>query len=164
MEFIEVSNVTFPVGTEHTRRTLLRLFELVRPVEDIVLDVQQGRGMVCFAESAAAQEALVSLDGILLFGRALCLRISPPPASPMRGYIVTTRPSRYLLVRNVPYLVVVVKLRHIAGVVSVTSAGVNSCFVVAASAGETALLREVLLSHPSRWGSPVSVSHLRRLS
>ncbi|KAG5464558.1 hypothetical protein LSCM1_00749 [Leishmania martiniquensis] len=164
MEFIEATNVAFPVGLEHTRRTLLRLFEMVQPVEDIVVDVQQGRAMISFMESSAAQEALISLDGFPLFGQALCLRVSPPPASPIRGYIVATRPSKYLLVRNTPYLAVVVKLKHIAGVATVTSAGVNSCFVVAESVEDTVLLKEVLLSHPSRWGTDVFVSYLRKVS
>ncbi|KAG5490877.1 hypothetical protein JKF63_00999 [Porcisia hertigi] len=164
MEFIEVTNVTFPVGPEHTRRTLLRVFEMVQSVEDIVVDVRQGRAMISFTESSAAQEVLISLDGFPFFGRALCLRVSPPPVSPIQGYIVATKPSRYLLVRNTPYLAVVVKLKHIAGVVTVTSAGVNSCFVVAESVEDTVLLKNLLRSHPSRWGTEVFVSYLRKVA
>lgn len=164
VEFVEVANVGFPVDLEHTRRTLLQLFGGVSAVDDIVVDVRQERAMVCFAESAAAQCALVKLDRFPLFGRELSLRIGPPPASQVPGYIVTTKPTAFLLVRNSPYVVVVVKLKHVAGVVAVTSAGVNCCFVVAASAEDAVVAKGILQSHRSRWGTEVSVSHLRRLA
>ncbi|KPA81916.1 hypothetical protein ABB37_04157 [Leptomonas pyrrhocoris] len=163
MEFVEVSNVTFPVGIEYTRRTLLRLFRLIHNVEDIVLDVRQGQAIVSFAESSAAQEALISFDGFVLFGRALSVRIAPPPASPVAGYIVTSRVTRYLLIHNAPYLAIVVKLKHVSGVESVTSAGVNRCFVVTQSVDDATQAKVLVGSHCSRWGTAVLISFLRKL-
>lgn len=163
MEFVVVTNVSFPVGIEFTRCTLLRLLRSTPGVDDIVLDVPRGRAMVVFTESTGAQEALVALDGFVLFGRTLSLRIAPPPVSPVTGYIVTTRMSKYLLIRNAPYLAVVVKLKHVAGVQTVTSAGVNSCFVTTASVEDALLTKALVCSHLSRWGTAVAVSFLRRL-
>jgi hypothetical protein len=163
MEFVEITNVSFPVGIEFTRRTLLRLFHSIHGVEDVVLDAGEGRAMVSFAESSAAQEALVSFDGFVMFGLALSLRISPPPLSPVAGFIVTTRMSRYLLIRNAPYLSVVVKLKHVAGIEAVTSAGVNSCFVVTESVEDARRAKVLVASHCNRWGTAVSVSFLRKL-
>lgn len=163
MEFVEVANVTFPVGVEFTRCTLLRLFECVHSVEDVVLDVRQGRAMVSFLESSAAQKALVSLDGFVLFGRTLSLRISPPPSSPVLGFIVTTRPTEYLLICNAPYLSVVVKLKHVSGVEAVTSAGVDSCFVATKSIEDAGQAKALVGSHCSRWGTVVSISFLRKI-
>lgn len=163
MEFVEITNVAFPVGVEFTRRTLLRLFQFLRGVEDIVLDARRGCAVVSFAESSAAQEALVTFDGFVLFGRALSFRIAPPPASPVVGFIATTRTSRFLLIRNMPYLSVVVKLKHVSGVEAVTSAGINSCFVVTKSVEDAMQAKMLVSSHCSRWGTAVSVSFLRKL-
>lgn len=155
--------MSFHVGVEFTRCTLLRLLRFTRGVDDIVLDVQRGRAMVVFTESASAQEALVSLDGFVMFGRALSLRIAPPPASPVAGFIVTTKVTRYLLIRNAPYLAVVVKLKHVSGVVAVTSAGINSCFVATSSIEDAVSTKLLVGSHLSRWGTAVVVSFLRKL-
>lgn len=163
MEFVEVTNVSFPVGIEFTRRTLLRLFRSVQGVDDIILDAQRGRAMVLFTESSAAQEALIFFDGYALFGRALSLRIAPAPTSPVAGFIVTTRPSQYLLVRNAPYLSIVVKLKHVSGVEAITSAGLNSCFVATVSIEDALQAKSVVGSHLSRWGTAVTVSFLRKL-
>lgn len=159
-----MTNVSFPVGLEYTRTILIRLFEQVGNVEDILLDQRRGRAILSFADPLHVQEAMMKLDGYLMFGKSLSLRIAPPPACVLPGFIVTAKSSRYLLAEGVSYMAVVVKLKHVDGVVTVTSAGVNRCFVELRCVVDAAYTRELLRFHHNRWGCSVIILFLRKLS
>lgn len=163
MEFLELTNVSFPVGMEYTRIVLLRLFEQIGSVEDILLDRCRGRAMLSYTDPLHLQEAMMSLDGFLLFGRTLSLRVAPPPVCVLPGFIASAKPSKYLLVHGVSYMAVVVKLKHVDGVITITSAGVQRCFVELKCSAEAADIRELLTFHPNRWGHCVTTQFLRKL-
>ncbi|CCW63183.1 unnamed protein product [Phytomonas sp. EM1] len=164
MEFLLVTNVSFPISTEFTRLTLLRLFSLWGEVYDIVMNRASGMASIAFIDSTCAQDALVHLNGCLLFGRQITVSVAPPPTCVVPGFFVTTRPTNTLLVQNESYLRILVVLRRIFGVQRIVPITSRSCTVYVDNLDIAIIAKELLSARRNCSMDSISVLFLSKRS
>ncbi|CCW70116.1 unnamed protein product [Phytomonas sp. Hart1] len=162
MEFLLVKNVSFPITPEFTRLTLLRLFSLFGEICDIVMNRTGGMASIAFIASTCAQDALVHLNGCLLFGRLISVSVAPPPPSIVPGFIVTMKPTSTLLVENESYLRILVVLRHLSGVQRIVPITPRSCTVYLDNLNIAIITKELLSAHRNCWMNNISVLFLTK--
>ncbi|EPY27465.1 U1A small nuclear ribonucleoprotein [Strigomonas culicis] len=161
MEYVAVSGLSFPVGTESTRQSLYRLFTPIGSVEDILLNEQNQTALVCFGDPICAQEAILALDNCVLFSKRLKLSISGPPRSEVPGFLVTLKPTCYLLLKNTSFLFLLVLARRMSGIESIQWISYQTALVYTKSADISVCVKE-MVGPKNRSGHKVTSTYLKR--
>lgn len=162
MEYLSIHNVSFPFGVNVTRLLLYNQFSMFGQVTDVLLNEKKRMGCIAFADSTHAQNALVHLSGLVLFGEQTSLCISPAPvcaAAP--DFLITLCTTTTLYVQRVPFLHVKVTLQRVRGVTRVTSVGLDECVIYTKSEDVAAMVKRLLTFHQNRHRENASVVYLR---
>lgn len=146
-EYILICNVPFPFGVEFSRVGLVRLFEANGiDVEECLLDVKAGRGVICVKDPVMVHNAIIILSGVVFFGRQLIITVGSTPCSSSDGFTVTLYPTPQLIVQNFSFLKVLIVVRKLYGVRSVIPLTQRSCLIFTESVESAKQLRQWILN------------------